>query len=103
MFWLAQKNRLIETVPLSNHNMFCLRNKKYNCHLHTLIWGPDIFRYLNYILCSSNFPLSLMQQSQDGLLYILMGHRLKFPNDIFLSISITKMNTYLDTCSILYE
>ena len=26
----AQKNRLIETVLLSTHNMFCFRNKKVN-------------------------------------------------------------------------
>ena len=36
----AQKNRLIETVLLSTHNiMFWLRNKKNNFLLRTLIWG----------------------------------------------------------------
>ena len=32
----AQKNRLIETVLLSTHNMFWMRNKKNIFLLHTL-------------------------------------------------------------------
>ena len=36
----AQKNRLIETVLLSTHNMFWLINKKINFQLPTFIWRP---------------------------------------------------------------
>ena len=36
----AYKNRLVETVLLSTHNMFWLRNKKNNFLLHTFILGP---------------------------------------------------------------
>ena len=36
--WGAQKNRLIETVLLSTHNIcFRLRNKKNNFMVHTLV------------------------------------------------------------------
>ena len=34
----AQKNRLIETVLLSTHNMFWMRNKENNFPIRTLIW-----------------------------------------------------------------
>ena len=36
----AQKNRLIETVLLSTHNMFWLRNKKINFLVDTLNLSP---------------------------------------------------------------
>ena len=36
----ANKNRLIETVLLSTHNMFWLRNKKISFLLHTLDLSP---------------------------------------------------------------
>ena len=36
----AQKNRLIETVHLSIHNICWLSNKKNNFPVRTLIWRP---------------------------------------------------------------
>ena len=36
VFWVLKKNRLIETVLLSTHNMFWLKN------VCTLIWRPGI-------------------------------------------------------------
>ena len=36
MFWVLKKNGLIETVLLSTHNMFWLRNKKNKFLVRTL-------------------------------------------------------------------
>ena len=36
----CSKNRLLETVLLSTHNMFWLSNKKNYFQLRTLNWGP---------------------------------------------------------------
>ena len=45
----AQKKHLTETVLLSTHNMFWLRNKKNNFQLCTLIWGPAYILYSEII------------------------------------------------------
>ena len=42
-----------------------------------------------YTLCRPmEFSIKLVQSNLDGPLYILKGHRLKFPNILFLSLKI---------------
>ena len=48
---VAQKNRLIETVLLSTHNMFWSRNKYFP--VRTLIWG--LFGYCKFESFRANF------------------------------------------------
>ena len=48
MCFSVQKNRLIEAVLLSSHNMFWMRNKENNF----LIWRPD-FPLTLYMLVST--------------------------------------------------
>ena len=44
----AHKNRLIETVLMSTHNiMFWMRKKENNFPIHTLIWRPVIYIPVN--------------------------------------------------------
>ena len=57
-----QFKHVIETVPLSTHNIcFGLKNKKNNFSVHTFIWGPD---------CQ---PISLIQSLQEQSFYFQLS------------------------------
>ena len=64
----AQKNRLIETVLLSTHNMFWLRNKKNNFLVELESTSIlDIYFILDTFLRDTNQGKELNKQSDLGL------------------------------------